>query len=146
MLKWSECEAFSPGGIAGCRPHRHLLLSLPYISRESAEQRITTCFTDGKWDTQLQMQVCVVGVWVCTCMHMFSLFFSVFMHYVCMHDHASVCAQVQETPYLMRRWGLAQRRQCWLPQRVFISQHHLYAAAHSYDLLQPKPISHRVPA
>lgn len=32
MSRWSKCEAFCPGGIADCRPCRHLLELLPHIS------------------------------------------------------------------------------------------------------------------
>ena len=81
-------------------------------------------------------------VCVCACLPYFLFLDIVFACTM----HTGECAQVQETPYLMRRWGLTQRGQCWLPQRVFITRHHLYAAAHSYDLLQPKPISHRASA
>ena len=52
------------------------------------------------------MQVCVCVWGGGGGVFFFSIYFFfhvVIMHCVCMPDHAEECAQVQETPYLMRR-------------------------------------------
>lgn len=145
MSKWSECEAFSPGGIAGCRPHRHLLLSLPYISWESAEQRITTCSTDGKWDTQLHIQVCAC---VCECMFLpfFFLMLLSCIVFACLTTLESV-HRCRKPPTLWGGEGSHKGDRVGCFRAVYQPAPSVCCCSYcSYDLLQPKPISHRAPA
>lgn len=128
MLKWSECEAFSPGGIAGCRLCRHLLLSLPYISWE--------CWAENNnmlwwWQMSLTAPEACLCLCFCFCFLILCIMFSRATRL------ETICrCRKPPPPYEEVSTKAAV-------SAVFISQHHLYAA--SLCSLQPKPIRHRAP-